>query len=136
MRAGPLPSGPPVVLRCRRRPFGLDAPRPPDVRRIERDILAWLAERMPAALALRAQGIEGRGAPAAPDADVSATLVLLLPCRQTAVLRIEARPDRPRRDTLAFAEGCVRRKVPLAVVTTLAEARAALRRWGFEPERS
>lgn len=125
-----------LVVRRRRRPFGLDAPRPPDVRRLEGEILAWLAEDMPAALALRATDLPGASGLSGPGAEQSATLVLLLPHRQTAVLRLEARPDRPHRDAVAFAEGCVRRKVPLAIVSTLAEARAALRRWGFEPERS
>lgn len=127
----PLPSSRPPIVQRRRRSFGLDAPRPPNVGRVERDILAWLAEQIPDALPLRAAEIEDTPAP---GAEQSSTLVLLLPCRQSAVLRIEAWPDRPGRDSLLLAEGCVRRKVPLAVVTSLDEARAALRRWGFEPE--
>lgn len=135
MRADPFQSRQPIVVQRRRRPFGLDTPRPPDVGRVEEAILAWLAERMPAAFALRAASIPGTASPWR-CGEGPATLVLLLPCRHTAVLRIEARPDRPGQASLAFAEECVRRNVPLAIVTTLAEARAALRRWGFEPERS
>ena len=113
-----------VTVARRRRPFGLDAPRPPDVERLETAIRAWLGVHIPDALPLRMDTGVAPG---------TATLVLLLPAGRTAVLRIETASAAARPDAAALAEACRARRIPLARVVSLEEARSALRRLGYEP---
>ncbi len=127
MRPHVAPSGPVLVLTRRRRGFGLDAPRPPNLARLEAAILDWLDTNMRRIAVLRvakADSTEPSGA---------TTLALLLPAGRVAMLRIVIGPERLGAETLALAEQCQMRRVPLAIVDGVEEARAALRRFGLEP---
>lgn len=117
-----------VAVTRRRRAFGLDAPRPPDLRRTEAAILEWIGARTPRILVFRAEDPEDGTAP--PRAS---TLVLVLPGGRIAILRVEITAE-PGARTLALADRCRTRSVPLALVADVPEARAALRRLGVEPE--
>ena len=120
----------PVTRVARRRgAFGLDERRRPDPARVEEAIRSFLAARLPEAWPLA-------GLAAAPGqaADPSGrTLVLLLPRGQAAVLRIERDPGRQSPAGLDLAARCRAGGIPHAVVSSLDEGRAALRRLGLEP---
>ncbi len=122
----------PVTVR-RRRTFGLDAARPSDTRRTEAAVLAWLAARMPRVLPLRVALVQ-EGSETIGDAARPRLLALTPPGGRLALLRIEARPGSPAAETRAFADLCTRRRIPLAIISHLDEARQALRRLGIESE--
>lgn len=116
----------PVVER-RRRGFGLDEARRPSPERAEREVLAWLAARLPAALPVRSAG------EAEPHA--GRALTLLLPRGRVAVLWFAGRHDDADPRLRGLADACRSRAVPLGIVRGIDDARAALRRLGLEPER-
>jgi hypothetical protein len=127
----------PLIVK-RRRTFGLDAPRAQDPRRTERAVLAWLESAIPEIVPLRVACPEAAagGKPVlSPDREGLA-MALLLPRGQVALLQIAGGADRPGPRTLALLRDCHARRVPVAVIRTLDEARAALRRFGFEPRRT
>ncbi|RYB03674.1 hypothetical protein [Lichenibacterium ramalinae] len=118
---------PPLVLRAPRRrgAFGLDERRRPDPARVEEGLRGFLALRLPEVWPLSPGGAE--------PADASGrTLALLLPRGHVALLRIERDPERPGPAACALAERCIALRIPHAVVSSLAEGRAALRRLGVE----
>ena len=108
----------------RRGAFGLDARRRPDPVRVEGEIREYLAARLPDAWALP---------PAVEAGPPGRTIVLLLSRGHVAVLRIE--PDRDAAGAAArtLVERCRAQAIPMAVVESLTQARAALRRFGIEP---
>ena len=59
--------------------------------------------------------------------------MLLLARGHAAVLRIEPDADAPGAGAAALAARCGALAIPAAVVSSLAETRAALRRFGIEP---
>ena len=108
----------------RRGAFGLDDRRRPDPARIEAELRAFLAERLPEIWPL----------PTLPEPDdAGRTLALLLPEGHVAVLRIEAKPERPGPMGRALAARCTALRIPHATVSSLMQGRAALRRFGVEP---
>ncbi len=123
----------PLVIR-RRRAFGLDHARRPDLSRIEAELLARLADARPEVVSLR---LRVTGA----DEDAPA-LVLLAPDGRIAVLRIVGRPEQPDRAAgdraapdraaRALEAACRRSRIPFATLTHAQDARAALRRCGIE----
>jgi hypothetical protein len=108
----------------RRGAFGLDDRRRPQPERIEAELRAFLAGRLPEVWPL----------PSAqePD-DAGRTLALLLPQGHVAVLRIEAKPEDPGPAGHALAARCAAMRIPHATVSSLVQGRAALRRFGVEP---
>ena len=58
------------------------------------------------------------------------SLVLLLPRGQVAMLRIERGRDAPGKAAIVLLDRCKAMRMPVAVVSSLEEARAALRRLG------
>ena len=111
----------------RRGTFGLDERRRPDPLRVETEIRAFLTLRLPEVWAL--------SSPPEPKPD-GRTLVLLLSRGHAAVLRIVPEPDARGEETLALVARCRSRAIPAAIVSSLDEARAALRRFGVEPRPS
>lgn len=128
MKPRALPSRPAVIVARRRRAFGLDAPRPPNLARLEAATLDWLDTRMPRVAVLRVVKADS------PEPAGATTLALLLPGGRVAMLRIDIAPEQCRAKTLALAEQCRVRRIPLAVVASIDEVRAALRRFGLECE--
>ena len=118
-----------VEIVRKRRAFGLDAPRPPDPRRLEAGIRDWLDANLPSALVLRL----GPGNDA--QADAIALIVLLPGCR-LIVLGLEAAASAARSGEARLKADCRARGIPLAPVSTVDDVRAALRRLGIEPEES
>lgn len=118
-------AGSPPVSRLRRRgAFGLDERRWPDPERVDAQVRAWLRQSFPEIWVL----------PDRDGADASGrSLALLLPRGQVAMLRIERQRDAPGRAAIALLDRCRAMRMPLAVVSSLDEARAALRRFGVEP---
>ena len=114
-----------ITILRKRRAFGLDAPRPPDLKRLEADIRDWLEQKVPSGLVLRL---------AAEDtAEASRTLLILLPGCRVALLCMEAgAPDRSASPQLAA--DCRARGIALALVSSIDDVRAALRGLGIEPE--
>lgn len=119
----------------RRRGFGLDTPLPADPAIIEAQVLRLLAGTRPEILAIRPSTTPDRQRPpghrtapafvaGVPD------LLLLLPGGKTACLKIRTQAERLSRDEVAFGDLCRQRAIPFAVVRSLAEARAALARFG------
>lgn len=108
----------------RRGAFGLDDRRRPQPERIEAELRAFLAGRLPEVWPL----------PSAhePD-DAGRTLALLLPQGHVAVLRIEAKPEDPGPVGRALAARCTAMRIPHANVASLVQGRMALRRFGIEP---
>ena len=113
----------------RRGAFGLDERRRPDPARVEEALRAFLAGRLPEAWPLA-----GLAAEPGMTADPSGrTLVLILPRGRAAMLRIERDPERPSPAGRDLAARCRAGGIPHAVVSSLDEGRAALRRLGLEP---
>ncbi len=113
----------------RRGAFGLDERRRPDPARVEAALRCFLAGRLPEVWCLPglSDGIQtDEGGPA------GRTLALLLPRGHVAVLRIERDPDRPGAASRALADRCRAMRIPHATVSSVEEARAALRRLGVE----
>ena len=112
----------PRVSRLRRRgTFGLDERRWPDPARVEAQVLVWLRHSFPEIWVL----------PDRDDNDASGrSLVLLLPRGQVAMLRIERRRDAPGKAATDLLDRCRTMRLPVALVSSLDEARAALRRFG------
>lgn len=108
--------------RQRRGAFGLDDRRRPDPARVEAGLRAFLAARVPAVWPLAEGAESGEG---------GRTLALMLPHGRVAVLLIGRDRDGP--EPRALAARCRALRIPHAAVTSLAEARAALRRFGVEP---
>lgn len=119
----------PVAVTRRRRAFGLDAPRPPNLPRIETAIVDWLAAQMPHVACLRVAS-----GPRDAEDPTAATLALLLPAGRTAILRIDLAPARPGPASSALVRQCRARRIPIDIVTGIEDVRAALRRLGLEPE--
>lgn len=119
-----------VEIVRKRRAFGLDAPRPPDPRRLEAGIRDWLEANMPSALVLRL----GPGDDA--QADMNPALIVLLPGCRLVVLGLEATASAARSGGVRLTADCRARGIPLALVSTVDDVRAALRRLGIEPEES
>ena len=120
-----------VVTRVPRRrgAFGLDEGRRPDPARVEEALRQFLAGRLPEAWPLA-----GPAAEPGTEADPSGrTLVLILPRGRAALLRIERDPGRPSPACRDLAARCRAGGIPHAVVSSLDEGRAALRRLGLEP---
>lgn len=116
----------------RRGAFGLDERRRPDPARVEADLRAFLAGRLPEVWPLPAPGEAASPDEALGDAD-GRTLSLLLPRGRVAVLGIERDPGRPGPASRALAARCGAMRIPHATVSSVAEGRAALRRLGIEP---
>ncbi len=114
----------------RRGAFGLDERRFHDPARVEADLRAFLAGRLPEVwpLPTRPGAPEPEG-----DGPGGRTLALLLPRGHVAVLRIDRDPGHPDPESLALAERCRAMRIPHATVSSLSEGRAALRRLGVEP---
>ncbi len=110
------------MVRVRRGAFGLDHVRFADPRRAERAIRDWLATHLPGVVVLPVD--------VPPESRVR-TLVLLLSAGRAAVLRVVGRPEGIADD---IVDGCRAARVPVSIVRGVAEARAALRRLGMEPE--
>ena len=108
----------------RRGTFGLDERRRPDPVRIEAEIRDFLRTRLPEVWALP---------PAVEPGAPGRTVVLLLARGHAAVLRIEPDADAPGAAAVALVARCGTLAIPAAVVSSLARARAALRRFGIEP---
>lgn len=115
------------IERARRRgAFGLDERRFPDPRRVETELRAFLAARVPDVWPV----------PTAPERagdEDGRTLALLLPRGHVVVLRIERDPARAGAAARALEDRCRAMRIPHAIVSNLAEGRAALRRFGVEP---
>ena len=108
----------------RRGAFGLDERRWPDPERIDAQLRVWLRDTYPEIWVL----------PDRDDADASGrSMALLLPRGHVAMLRIERQRDAPGRAGLDLLERCRAMRIPVALVSTLDEARAALRRFGLAP---
>ncbi len=125
-RAGNLvtsPASTPPVSRLRRRgTFGLDERRWPDPERVDAEVRAWLRDTFPEIWVLQErEGAEASGR----------SMALLLPQGHVAMLRIERRRDAPGRAALDLLDRCGTMRIPVALVSTLDEARAALRRFGI-----
>jgi hypothetical protein len=103
----------------RRRRFGLDAPLPADRTVIARAVLRHLAEARPAVVVVPIGPDPGAGAP---------DLLLLAPGRKIAFVRFKTQAETLPRAHRAFADLCRGCGVPLVVVRSLAEARAAFDR--------
>ena len=116
----------PVVIK-RRGGFGLADVRVVDPRRTEADILAWIAATLPGVVPLRVAEIGPETEPR--------TLALVERRGRAVILRVEGRPRRPDRADGPMVARCRAEGIPVAVVRSLAEARAALRRFGLEPGR-
>ena len=112
---------PPVFRRHRRGTFGLDERRWPDPERVDAQVRVWLRQTCPDFWIL----------PDHDGADASGrSLVLLLPRGQVAMLRIERQRDAPGKAAIVLLDRCKAMRMPVAVVSSLEEARAALRRLG------
>ncbi len=122
-------TAPAFAVMRRRRSFGLDAARLPDLDRTESAILAWLAAKTPQVFWLKAATPVAKA-----GARKGSTLLLLLSGGRIAVLRIEVQAGRVAPDTLALARQCRERHVPLSIVSDVDEVKAALRRLGIEAE--
>ncbi len=115
---------PPVSRLRRRGAFGLDERRWPDPERVDAQVRVWLRHSFP----------EMWVVPDRDGADASGrSLVLLLPQGQAAMLRIERQRDAPGKAALVLLDRCRAMRMPVAVVSSLDEARAALRRFGVAP---
>ena len=115
-------AGSPPELRLRRRgAFGLDERRWPDPERVEAQVRVWLRDTYPEIWVL----------PDRADADASGrSMALMLPRGHAAILRIERQRETPGRVALDLLDRCRAMRIPVALVSTLDEARAALRRFG------
>ena len=130
MRSRPariMPPRPVTVVR-RRRAFGLDAPRPPDPRRLEAAVRDWLETNLPSGLVLRLEPETEA------QAKVNPTLLVLLPGRRLLVLELAAGTPTGRQGALRLTADCRARSIPLALVSSVDDVRGALRRLGVEPE--
>jgi hypothetical protein len=118
-----------------RRRFGLETLLPTDPAIIEAQVLRLLA-RHPEVLAVRPSASPDRPVraghrpgpafvPGAPD------LLLLLPGGRTICLKIRTQAERLSRQEAVFGDLCRERGIPFAVVRSVAEARAALARFGI-----
>ena len=115
---------PPVSRLRRRGAFGLDERRWPDPERVDAQVRAWLGHTFPEIWVL----------PDRDGADASGrSLALLLPQGQAAMLRIERQRDAPGKAAIVLLDRCRTMRMPVAVVSSLDEARAALRRFGVAP---
>lgn len=131
MRGSAVPARPP-----RRRRFGLDTVLPADAGTIEADVLRLLAEAGPDLIVVRPSDRPDRvpapGHRAPPPLPAGAPDLLLLgPEGRAVCLKIKTQAGRLSRDQAGFADLCRGRRVPFAVVRSLAEARAALVRFGL-----
>ena len=121
MRSAPKPC-PVAHVRRRRGAFGLDERRWPDPARVEAQLRDWFRHAFPEIWVL----------PDREGADASGrSLVLLLPQGQVAMLRIERRRDTPGGAAIDLLDRCRAMRMPVALVSSLDEARAALRRFGY-----
>ena len=118
----------PVEVVRRRRSFGLDAPRPPDPRRLEAAVRDWLETNLPSGLVLRLEPETKAQAKASP------TLLVLLPGCRVLVLELAAGTSTGRHAALRLTADCRARSIPLALVSTVDDVRGALRSLGIEPE--
>ncbi len=110
-----------VSRRHRRGAFGLDERRWPDPERVDAEVRVWLQQIFPEIWVL----------PDRDESDASGrSLVLLLPRGQVAMLRIERRRDAPGKPALDLLDRCRTMRLPVALVSSLDDARAALRRFG------
>ena len=115
-----------------RRRFGLDAPLPADARVVERAILRHLAEACPAIVPLLlkkpSEDSEAgpRGAPRVSLVSGIPELLFLLPGGRIAFCKVKTQAARLSRAHHAFADLCRERGIPLLVVRSLPEARAAI----------
>lgn len=119
-----------------RRRFGLDTVLPADARVVEAQVLRLLAAADAEVIVVRPSETPDRAPPhghrAVPSLPPGAPDLLLLgPEGRAACLKIKTQAERLSRDQAAFAALCRRRGVPFAVVRSLAEARAALVRFGL-----
>lgn len=120
----------------RRRRFGLDTVLPADARIVEAQVLRMLADAGPDLIVVRPSDRPDRAPPqghrAVPPLPPGAPDLLVLgPDGRAACLKIKTQAGRLSRDQSAFADRCRERRVPFAVVRSLAEARAALVRFGL-----
>ena len=123
---GRMPSG-----ARRRRGFGLDTLLPADPGIIEAQVLRLLSDAAPDVLAIRPSAKPDRPAPVGhravpPFVPGAPDLLLLLPGGRTACLKIRTQAERLSPEQAAFSDLCRQRRIPFAVVRSLAEARAAL----------
>ena len=115
---------PPVSRLRRRGAFGLDERRWPDPERVDAQVRVWLRQTFPEIWVL----------PDRDGADLSGrSLALLLPHGQAAMLRIERQRDAPGKAARVLIDRCRAMRMPVALVSSLDEARAALRRFGVAP---
>jgi hypothetical protein len=108
----------------RRGAFGLDDRRRPDPARVEAGLRDLLARVLPEVWPLPTAG---------EDESSGRTLTLILPRGHVAVLRIERDPDHPGPACRDLVARCDALHIPQAIVSSVEEGRAALRRLGVEP---
>lgn len=114
-------------LAPRRRRFGLDAPLPADRAIVERSILRHLTEQRPAVVVFSLR-TDPRAADARSIGAGTPDLLLLAPGGRAIFVRIKLQAETLTRPQHAFADVCRGCGVPLLVVRSLAEARAAFDR--------
>ncbi len=115
----------PVVVRSKRRGrFGLDERRWPDPERVEAQVRVWLGQVFPEIWVLPGCGERH---------PIGSSLALLLPRGHVAMLLIERRCEAPGQAALDVLVRCGAMRIPVALVSNLDDARAALRRFGISP---
>ena len=126
----------PALTHARRRGFGLDSPLPADPRIVEAQILRLLRNGSPEVIVVR----PSRAPDHAPKAghrpvpaflDGTPDLLLLAPGGRVACLKIRTQAIPLSRAEQAFAGLCRQHAIPFAAVRSLAEAHAALARFGM-----
>ena len=116
--------------RAPRRRFGLDSPLPADPRIVERAVLRHIATCRPTLVVLTLARVSEAGT-SRPGLHLGAgvpDLMLLIPGGRVAFLTIKTQARDLTRAERAFADLCRACAIPVHVVRSLAEARAALDR--------